>query len=170
MEELVKGVLKEEGGTQPPSGVPSLPLPIVADTPHPTRKGTMVSMESHPKPSLPLLGPEVWIAQAEDDNGGEELHKPFTVFPPITRGRVTLLGGATETGKTLLGLQWFKEVLDKEYTGAYITLEMTPADLFRRFAPQFPTDDVCKEWIREKNAFVSESYANISEVESIVKN
>lgn len=120
---------------------------------------------------LPILSPEAWIAQAEDDEGGEEILQPFGgLLPPVVRGRVTLLGGATETGKTLLGLQWFKEVLDKDYRGAYITLEMTPADLFRRFSPQFSTDEECKEWILEKNAFVSESYVNISEVESIVKN
>lgn len=121
-------------------------------------------------PSLPILGPEEWIKQAEDDSGGEELLIPFGIMPPITRGRVTLLGGATETGKTTLGLQIFREVLDNGYSGAYITLEMTPADLYRRFSPQFGSDEECDEWIRERNAHVSESYANIGEVEGIIVN
>lgn len=119
--------------------------------------------------SLPLLSPDAWIEQAEEDNSGENLLIPFGHLPPIQRGRVTLLGGATETGKTLLGLQWFKEVVDNGYKGFYGTLEMTPADLFRRFATQFDTDEECKSWIRENNAHASESYLNVSEVESIVR-
>lgn len=118
---------------------------------------------------LPRLGPTEWIAQAEEDNGGEELLVPFGVMPPITRGRVTLLGGATESGKTLLGLQWFKEILDAGYKGFYGTLEMTPADLFRRFAQQFNSDEECKQWIKDTGAEVSESYLNVSELENIVR-
>lgn len=118
---------------------------------------------------LPILTPDEWIAQAEDDDGGEELIRPFSHMPPIVRGRVTLLGGATETGKTLLGLQLFREILDLGYTGFYGTLEMTPADIFRRFSPQFESDEECKEWIREKQARVSESYVNVSELESIAR-
>jgi hypothetical protein len=118
---------------------------------------------------LPMLTPEEWIAQAEEDDGGEELLRPFGHMPPIVKGRVTLLGGATETGKTLLGLQIFREILDLGYKGFYGTLEMTPADIFRRFAPQFENDEEFKQWIVEKGARVSESYVNVSEIESIVR-
>lgn len=118
---------------------------------------------------LPILSPDEWITQAEEDGGGEELLRPFGLMPPIVKGRVTLLGGATETGKTLLGLQLFREILDLGYKGFYGTLEMTPADIFRRFAPQFESDEECKAWIKEKNASVSESYVNASEIESIVR-
>lgn len=119
---------------------------------------------------LPVLKPEEWITQTEEENNGKELLSPFGILPPITTGRVVLLGGATETGKTVLGLQWYREILDLGYSGFYGTLEMSPPDLFKRFAPQFDSDEACKEWIRANDAQVSESYISVSEIESIVRN
>jgi len=119
---------------------------------------------------LPLLSPDGWIEDAEDTDSGEPLPNPFDLWlPPITKGRPTLLGGPTGAGKTALALQYYRHILDGGYSGAYITLEMTPSDLFVRFARQFGSEEECKEWIRGTNGMVSHSYITPGEIEQVMK-
>lgn len=116
-----------------------------------------------------LLDGQGWLDNIESDESGEPLPNPFDGFlPAVTRGRATLLGGPPEGGKTALGLQYYRQWVDAGYQGVYITLEMTPADLFERLHPQFESEEVCKEWIKEHNAMVTHSYITVSEIESLI--
>lgn len=120
--------------------------------------------------TLPLLNPEEWINSVEHTDQGEPLPTIFPGWiPPFVKGRPTVLGAETEVGKTALALQAFKTVLEGGYTGAYITLEMTPSDLFERFAHQFDGAEECKKWIEYHNAFVSQPYVDAHECEQIIK-
>jgi replicative DNA helicase len=119
---------------------------------------------------LPLLGPSQWLEAIEENGEAVPLPGPFPgLLEPPTRGRAAFLGGPTGGGKTALALQTFRTVLDGGYSGAFITLEMTPADLFMRFSRQFDSKEHCRQWIQNTNAFVSESYVDAHEVEQIIK-
>ena len=103
----------------------------------------------------PIIGPAEWFERYSKDESGEPIYHPFGgLIPSIVKGRATLLGGATASGKTALGLQWYREILDNERRGLYVTLEMTPEDLLRRFSSQFNSDDEMKEWLVEREAEV----------------
>lgn len=120
--------------------------------------------------SLPLLDSNEWLNAVDHTDQGEILLNPFSGWvPPIVRGRPTVLGAQTETGKTALGLQWFKEVIDGGYSGCYITLEMTPADLWERFRHQFENDEEARDWIQTRPAYVSQPYVDAYECEQIIR-
>jgi len=119
---------------------------------------------------LALLNAEEWIEELEDSTAGEPLPTILTPFiPPFMRGRTTVLGAETEVGKTAFGLQAWHYMVDCGIKSAYITLEMTPADLFERLKPQFESADACKNWIRRNQAYVSKPYIDVPEIERIIK-
>lgn len=126
-------------------------------------------MESTESP-LPLLAPDEWIDAVENTDQGEPLPTPFSGWiPAYVKGRMTVVGADTEVGKTAWGLQSFRMVLDGGYTGAYITTEMTPADLFQRFHTQFDSEQECKDWIKEKAAIVSQPGVDAQEIVQILR-
>lgn len=119
---------------------------------------------------LALLDAEEWIAELEDSTAGESLPTIFSPFvPPFMRGRTTVLGAETEVGKTAFGLQAWHHMVDCGVSCAYITLEMTPSDLFERLKPQFGSVADCKTWIRKNQAYVSKPYIDVPEIEKIIK-
>jgi len=119
---------------------------------------------------IPLLEPEAWIEQVESTDNGEPLPNLFDGFmPSLTKGRAMLLGGPPGGGKTALALQLWRHCLEYDKKAAFVTLEMTPADLFERFARQFGSEEECKQWIREHNAVVTESYISAPEIEQIIR-
>src|SRR6266496_2135229 len=119
---------------------------------------------------IPLLTPDEWIKQVEDTDNGEAIPNLFDGFlPPLTRGRATLLGGPPGSGKTALALQMYRHALEMGKTGVFVTLEMTPSDLFERFARQFESPEECKSWIKDYQASVTESYIVAPEIELIMK-
>ncbi len=122
-------------------------------------------------PELPLLGPDEWLEAVDKDESGETLQNPFNGFipPPLVKGRCAFLGGPTGGGKTALGLQVYRENLTAGHKGAYITLEMTPADLFERFKRQFDSEEECRQWIKDSDAKVTESYISPKEIELLIK-
>ncbi len=125
---------------------------------------------TYPENTLPLLTPEEWIVEANKPEQGEELPTILHPFiPPFVRGRATVLGADTEVGKTAFALQAYRNVIDGGHPAAYCTLEMTPADLFQRFQPQFDSAEHCKNWIIEKQAYISQPYIDVREIESIIK-
>jgi hypothetical protein len=131
------------------------------------RRMNLQTTEEHP---LPLLAPEEWVRAVEESDQGEELPSPFMAWvPPVVRGRMTLVGANTEVGKTCWGLQTFHGIVDSGYNGAYITTEMTPADVFERFRHQFEDDDACKTWIKDKNAIISQPGVDANEVVQIMR-
>lgn len=118
----------------------------------------------------PILTPEQWVEAAENTEAGEPLPNPFENFlPPLTRGRATILGGPPGGGKTALALQYFRHALDNDIPSIFVSLEMTPNDLFERFARQFEDEDECKNWIKVTGAQVTESYISAPEIEQIMK-
>jgi hypothetical protein len=120
--------------------------------------------------SLPLLQPSEWIEAVESTDQGEPLPTPFAPWiPNYTKGRCTVVGADTEVGKTAFGLQSFKEVIDGGYRACYLTTEMTPADLFQRFHPQFESPEECKDWIKEKGAIVSQPGIDAHEIVQILR-
>lgn len=119
---------------------------------------------------LAILEPEEWIAELEDTTVGEPLPTILSPFiPPFMRGRTTVLGAETEVGKTALGLQAWHHMVDMGVPSAYITLEMTPSDLFERLQAQFDSPEDCKRWITENKAYVSKPYIDVPEIEKIIK-
>lgn len=119
---------------------------------------------------LALLNAEEWISELEDSTAGEALPTILSPFiPPFMRGRTTVLGAETEVGKTAFGLQAWHYIVDMGVSAAYITLEMTPADLFERLKSQFVSEEACKEWIVRNEAFVSKPYIDVPEIERIIK-
>ncbi len=127
-------------------------------------------MKDMDEASVPLLSATEWINSIENPDQGAPIPTLFQPhIPPLVRGRCTVLGADTGEGKTAFGLQAWRHVLDCGHSAAYITLEMTPPDLFARFHPQFDSEDDCKDWIREREAYVSESYCDAHEVERIIK-
>src|SRR6266496_832603 len=119
---------------------------------------------------IPLLSPDKWLESVDSHEAGQTLPNPFEGFlPSLVTGRATFLGGPTGGGKTALGLQIWRCVLDGGYRGAYLTLEMTPADLFERFARQFNSEEEARRWIKDHDAQVSESYMNPKEIEQVMK-
>jgi hypothetical protein len=122
---------------------------------------------------LPLLDPAEWISAVENTDQGEILPTPFyggvNSIPAIVKGRTTSVGAITGMGKTAFGLQIFKTVLDGGYTGAYLTTEMTPADIFERFRHSFIDDEECKLWIKERKAIVSHPGITAEEVVHVMK-
>lgn len=120
--------------------------------------------------SVPLLDGSDWLKSIENPEQGMPIPTLFQpLIPPLVRGRCTVLGADTGEGKTAFGLQAFKHVVDCGHSAAYCTLEMTPPDLFARFQPQFPSEELCKEWIAEHPVYVSESYVDAHEVERIIR-
>jgi len=118
-----------------------------------------------------LLAGQDWVENVESSESGRALLLPaeLTGFvPPLTTGRATLLGGPPEIGKTALALQVFKTLVEAGEPGVFVTLEMTPADLFERFARQFASEEECKEWIRDYEAKVTHSYINPGQIEKII--
>lgn len=123
-----------------------------------------------PMDSIPILSPEQWVEAAENVESGEPLPNPFDGFlPALTKGRATILGGPPGGGKTALALQYFRHVLDMGHSAIFVSLEMTPNDLFERFARQFDSEEDCKLWIRATGAQVTESYISAPEIEQIMK-
>ena len=119
---------------------------------------------------LPLLKPEEWVAATENTEAGEELPTPFVGWiPPIVKGRMTVVGAATEVGKTAFGLQAFRGIVDAGYSACYATTEMTPTDLFERLHPQFESEETCKKWINDKKPIVSEPGIDAGEVVRIIR-
>jgi replicative DNA helicase len=119
---------------------------------------------------IPLLNPDQWIEQIETSDNGEPLPNLFHGhLPPLTRGRAMLLGGPPGGGKTALALQMYRHVLEGGKTGVFVTLEMTPTDLFERFARQFEDEEEAKQWIKTYKAQVTESYISAPEIEQIMK-
>lgn len=116
----------------------------------------------------PLLDGEKWLEVIDNTEMGEEIPAPLGLVPYM-KGTVTTLGAATWVGKTVLGLQAFRWVVDSGYRAAYCTLEMSPALLFKRFWHQFGSEEECREWIRNTNAQVSHSYLDYTEVEHIIR-
>jgi replicative DNA helicase len=120
--------------------------------------------------SIPILSAEAWCEAAENDEAGEPLPNPFDGFlPALTRGRATILGGPPGGGKTALALQMFRHILDRGHSAIFVSLEMTPNDLFERFARQFESEEEAKLWIRTTGAEVTESYISAPEIEQIMK-
>lgn len=120
--------------------------------------------------TIPILSPEQWVEAAENDESGEPLPNPFDGFlPALTRGRATILGGPTGGGKTALALQYFRHTLDLGHKAIFVSLEMTPNDLFERFSRQFDSEEDAKLWIRASRAEVTESYISVPEIELIIK-
>lgn len=120
--------------------------------------------------AIPILSPEQWVEAAENDEAGEALPNPFDGFlPPLTRGRATILGGPPGGGKTALALQYFRHILDLGHKAIFVSLEMTPNDLFERFSRQFDSPEDAKLWIRATGAEVTESYISAPEIEQILK-
>jgi hypothetical protein len=123
--------------------------------------------------TLPLLSPDEWINAVENTDQGEVLPTPFhgglQSIPPLVKGRTTSVGANTGIGKTAFGLQAFKEVLDAGYSGAYLTTEMTPADIFERFKHSFPSPEEAKAWIQEHDAVISQPGISAEEVVSVMK-
>lgn len=119
---------------------------------------------------IPILNPEEWIEQVENTDAGEPLPNLFDGFlPALTKGRAMLLGGPPGGGKTALALQMWRHCLDLGRSAVFITLEMTPTDLFERFARQFDSEEDCKLWIQATNAKVTESYITAPEIEQIIR-
>ena len=119
---------------------------------------------------LALLNADEWIAELEDSTTGEPLPTIFAPFiPPFMRSRTTVLGAEIEVGKTAFGLQAWHHMVDLGVPSAYITLEMTPSDLFERLKPQFDSVDDCKRWIKKNDAYVSKPYIDVPEIERIIK-
>jgi hypothetical protein len=116
----------------------------------------------------PLLDGERWLEVIENTEMGEEILAPLGLLP-YTKGTLTTLGAETYVGKTVLGLQAFRFVAENGYRAAYCTLEMSPPLLFRRFWPQFGSEEAAKEWIKEFEAWVSHSYLDYTEVEQIIR-
>ncbi len=116
----------------------------------------------------PLLDGERWLEVIENTEMGEEILAPLGLLPYM-KGTVTVLGAWTWVGKTVLGLQAFRWVTEAGYRAIYLPLEMSPALLFKRFWPQFGSEENCKEWIEETNAHVSHSYLDSTEVEKIIR-
>lgn len=118
--------------------------------------------------AAPLLDPDEWLAVVDNTEEGEEIAAPLGMLS-FMKGAVTTCGAETSVGKTALGLQCFRWVIDAGHTAAYCTLEMSPALLFRRFWPQFGSEEACREWIWKERAMVSHSYLDYEEVEAIIR-
>jgi hypothetical protein len=116
----------------------------------------------------PLLDGERWLEVIENTEMGEEILAPLGLLP-YTKGTVTTLGAETWVGKTVLGLQAFRFVAENGYRAAYCTLEMSPPLLFKRFWPQFGSEQAAKNWIQTYEAWVSHSYLDYTEVEKIIR-
>jgi hypothetical protein len=116
----------------------------------------------------PLLDGERWLEVIENTEMGEEILAPLGLLPYI-KGTLTTLGAETYVGKTVLGLQSFRHVVENGYRAAYCTLEMSPPLLFKRFWPQFGSELNAKQWITENEAWVSHSYLDYTEVEKIIR-
>lgn len=117
-----------------------------------------------------LLQPADWLEKIEAE--GEEVPIPLppciASMPPLVLGRATFLGGPTNGGKTALALQCWRTALEASIPSAYITLEMSPSDLYRRFVRQFDSDQECQDWIIENEAIVSEVSLDDKEIENVI--
>lgn len=122
--------------------------------------------------SEPLLTPKEWLKEIEDTSVGEPIPTILDPFiPHFVKGRTTVLGADTEVGKTVFGIQQFVHAVNMGVPSAYVTLEMTPGDLFVRMLPQFDNDeDKLKDWIVDNRAYVSKPYIDAHEIEQIIKN
>lgn len=121
---------------------------------------------------LALLDTEEWLKEIEDTTIGEPLPTILSpLIPSFMRGRTTVLGAETEVGKTAFGLQAWKHMVDMGIPSAYVTLEMTPADLFERLKGQFDDAEDAKLWVKEnrRTAFVSKPYIDVPDIEKIIK-
>lgn len=120
----------------------------------------------------PLLTPKEWLKEVEDTSVGEPIPTILSPFiPSFTKGRTTVLGADTGVGKTVFGIQQFVHAVNLGIPSAYVTLEMTPGDLFVRMLPQFDNDEEkLKTWIVDNRAYVSKPYIDAHEIESIIKN
>lgn len=118
---------------------------------------------------VPVLNSDEWLEYIDNEKAGEEISLPLGLLPAI-RGTVTAFGAETGVGKTAMGLQAFRWVGDQGRRCAYTTLEMSPALLFRRFAPQFDSEQDCKDWIKDTGVHVSRSYLDFPELEEIMRN
>jgi hypothetical protein len=118
-----------------------------------------------------LLDADEWIEKIEGAGEVEFIPPPlgFERMPHLGLGRATFLGGPTAGGKTTLALQYWRASLEAGHPSAYITLEMTPSDLFRRFALQFRDEEDCKDWLRIYKAAVSDVSLDSGEIEQVIK-
>lgn len=114
-----------------------------------------------------LLNAEKWLAVVDNSELGEEIPAPLGMSP-FMKGAVTTLGAATRVGKTALGLQCFRLVAEA-YNSAYCTLEMSPALLFKRFWPQFGSEEECREWVQTYDPYISRSYLEYHELEEVIR-
>lgn len=119
----------------------------------------------------PLLTPKEWLQELEDTTVGEPIPTIFSpLIPSLVKGRTAVLGASTEVGKTVFGIQQFVHSVNLGIHSAYVTLEMTPGDLFQRMLPQFDNDeDRLKKWITDNRAYVSKPYIDAHEIEAIIK-
>src|SRR6476619_7513212 len=102
---------------------------------------------------IPILSPDEWVEAAQNTDNGEPLPNLFDGFlPALTKGRAMILGGPRVVKKTTLALQIYRHVLEMGKTGVFISLEMTPADLFERFARQFDSREITEQWIKDYQA------------------
>jgi len=126
---------------------------------------------------VPVLGSADWLAAIENTDQGEPVPTLFgSYIPGYAKGRASIVGAETEVGKTMWGLQSFKYAIDNGVSGAYVTLEMTPADLFERLWPMFNSRNdeelarlQAKDWIKSNPVFVSESYLDAHEIEQVIR-
>lgn len=119
---------------------------------------------------LPLLSPSEWLRHVDTDDTGIILPNPFDGFlPPVVTGRFTLIGAPTEGGKTILCMQHFVHCLDRGVSGAFLTTEMNPKDLFERMTYQFAGSEEAREWVLEHEAHISENFISITEIETVMK-
>lgn len=118
--------------------------------------------------SAPLLDSEGWLNYIDNAENMDEF-SPALGVTPFYRGAVTTLGAETRIGKTVWGLQTYHWVVDAGMRAAYCTLEMSPAQVFKRFWPQFGSPEACRQWIQDNDAHVSHSYLDYQEVERIIR-
>jgi replicative DNA helicase len=117
-----------------------------------------------------LLDADQWIERLETSGVEVALPSPPALagMPPLVLGRATFLGGPPGGGKTTLALQYWRTSLEAGHPSAFITLEMTPTDLFRRFALQFDSEEECKDWLRTYEAKVGDVSLGSDEVEKVI--
>lgn len=118
--------------------------------------------------SAPVLDGAAWIDVVRNSEQGEEIPAPAGLHSFI-RGQATVIGAPTKVGKTILGLQSFRYVVDSGYRAAYCTLEMSPSLLFQRFWPMFGSEEACSSWVEQNDPYVSHSYLDVHEVEQILR-
>lgn len=116
-----------------------------------------------------LLDGEGWLNYVDNSENIDEFPAPLGATP-FYRGAVTTLGAMTGVGKTVWGLQAWRWVVDSGVRACYMSLEMSPAQIFKkRFWQQFGSEAACREWIQDNDAHISHSYLDSHEVEKEIR-